>query len=308
MNKILFFLLSVSITISVLIGINRANKPIIPAPIQIPVPTPSPSPVPAPPIIPPKPVPPPQPKPLPGSMVQWMKLNKQQNHNTKSPFLNDIVNHLPPFGNQYYDSDLPTWGHEGTHGVNAYVRNKFGKVGQVGFYVGNDQAIILNQPKLTLKQIADTIPNDLRGSRYQLYFVNQLSSWNEWPLYCFDEWVAYTNGAAVGIEITDRQHSDLMVGAVEFSIYALCACVAIDKYDPDYLKTNTQFKEFVAHELQRSIKVYQKGILFPQYQWDTPLVRNVMNNQAIRNVLQKMYGDSLTLEKLFGEKTWQESN
>jgi hypothetical protein len=250
--------------------------------------------------------------------VQWIKLPKQQNKNANTPFLTDIVSHLPTsFGNQYFSSDRVTWGHETTHGINSHIRNTIGGPingpnGRIaGFYVGDDKACVMSQPKLKLSQIAGVIPQNLRGNRYQLYFVSQRRDWEDMPLYPFDEWVAYTNGAAVGIEIGSRtadeqvtlNNSDVMVGALEFSVYAMCVCIAIDKYDPDYLRTNEQFKEFVAHELKRSIAIYKKGIVMPEYRWDTPLEKNVRANAECVAILRKMYGDRLTMETLFGTLT-----
>jgi hypothetical protein len=91
-----------------------------------------------------------------------------------------------------------------------------------------------------------------------------------------------------------------MVGALEFSIYAILTCVAIDKYDPSFLQ-NKQYKEFVASELKRSIDIYRKGIILPQYIWDTPLEKNVRQDQSCINILNKMYGNDLTMRKLFDD-------
>lgn len=277
-----------------------------------------PQPQPQPPAPAPQPIPPPIPipTPIPGSQVDWFNFPVQQNKKANTPFLTDIVSHLPTkFGNQYFDNDPVTWGHETTHGIHSHLRNTFGK-GNVAFYVGNNKAAFMPQPKMKLKQISDIIPSNLRGSRYQTYFVSQLKGWNDFPLYVFDEWVAYTNGAGVGLETpanklnltakhrelhtVSENRSDVMVGALEFSVYAMLTCVAIDKYDPSFLQ-NKQYKEFVASELKRSIDIYRKGIILPQYIWDTPLEKNVRQNQDCINILNKMYGDGLTMRKLFDD-------
>jgi hypothetical protein len=299
MNKIVYFILLIAIMI-VSLFIIKNNTPIPqPQPQPIPIPIPEPKP----------------PTPIPGSQVDWFNFPIQQNKKANTPFLTDIVSHLPTkFGNQYFDNDPVTWGHETTHGIHSHLRNVFGK-GNVAFYVGNNKAAFMSQPKMKLKQISDIIPNNLRGSRYNTYFVNQLSGWNGVPLYVFDEWVAYTNGAAIGLETPGRvnltpkhrelhtvsdNRSDVMVGALEFSIYAILTCVAIDKYDPSFLQ-NKQYKEFVASELKRSIDIYRKGIILPQYIWDTPLEKNVRQDQSCINILNKMYGNDLTMRKLFDD-------
>jgi hypothetical protein len=200
-----------------------------------------------------------------GTRVHWINFPAQQNRQTGSLFLTDIVSHLPiQYGNQYYSADRVTWGHETTHGIHSHLRNNFhppanGSKRGVAFYVGDNKAALLSQPKLSLTQIAVVIPSNLRGNRYELYFIQQANDWNDYPLYVFDEWVAYTNGAVVGVETPERTdeeqvilgNSDVMIGALEFSIYAMATAIAIDKYDPGYLQNNEQFREFLAHELKR---------------------------------------------------------
>ena len=239
----------------------------------------------------------------PGMNVKWIFFPKQRDQDGHTPFLTDIVTHLPTYlGNQYFESDRVTWGHETTHGINSHIRNKIAQPGEVGFYCGYNQVAVVSQPKMTLSQIAGMIPQNLRGSRYQLYFVSQAGDWNDTPLYCFDEWVAYTNGAAVGLETPSDNSggsSDFMIGALEFAIYAICTCMAIDKYDPAFLN-NKQFKEYVAHELKRSINIYRVGIVMPQYKWDRTLETNVRANADCAAILNKMYGNMLTMDTLFG--------
>ena len=276
--------------------LNKHNNPNLP---NNPIPQPI-SPIPD------KPNPkPPEPQPIivPGSQVKWFYFPPQRNDFTiKIPFLKDIVTHLPSsFGNKYYFKDEDTYGHECTHGIHAHLRNTFCKGKEVAFYVGENKAVIINQPKLTLGQIAQIIPPNLRGSRYSLYFVSQLRDWNNTPLYVFDEWVAYTNGATVALESPSKNHTDTMIAPMEFAIYSIFTCIAIDKYDSSYLQENTQYKEFVAHELQRAIGIYRKGIVLPQYKWDSQLPSIVQQNQDCINIINKMYGQNLTLNKLFND-------
>lgn len=279
----------------------KSSPPIEPEPQPQPWPIPIPQPVPF-----PIPIPIPQPVPQPKlPQVNWTLFSsqRQDSHNPQTAFLKDIANHLNPrFANQYYFKDPDTWAHETTHGIHSDLRMQFCKGNDVAFYIGGDKAVIISQPKLKLKQIGELIPRNLRGSRYQTYFVSQLGGWNDVPLYVFDEWVAYTNGATVGLETpAGKDHTDAMLGPLEFSIYAMITCIAIDKYDPEYLNTNLQYKAFVAHELKRSIGIYRKGIVMPQYTWDTQLPANVQQNQECIRILRKMFGDEITMDSLFKE-------
>jgi hypothetical protein len=237
----------------------------------------------------------------PGDSVKWGTLPKQCGRDHRFRFLCDILCHCPRDLADVFDHPHPvTCGHETTHGINSYLRGLH--PGQAAFYIGEGKYAVLAQPRVTLTQIGECIPEELRGTRYDLYFVQQTKHWDNRPLYCFDEWVAYINGAIVGLEVPDPgdgERTDYMLAPAEFAIYALCACVAIDKHDPNYLKTNPQFREFVAHELKRAMAVHRKGIQLPHYRWDTTLVERAGKNKELAAVLRKMYGDQLTLEMLF---------
>ena len=76
---------------------------------------------------------------------------------------------------------------------------------------------------------------------------------------------------------------------------------AIEKHDPDYLRDNKQFRGFLAHELRRSIGIYRRGMKLDHFRWERRLERNLMkqdDSQEIRQVVQRLYGDDLTLEDL----------
>jgi len=84
--------------------------------------------------------------------------------------------------------------HEGTHQINSVIRNRYqGRMSAV--YVLNDIAAVVENPSLTLTDLAHAVPADLRGDGYQLYLVDQAQYWNDWPCYVLDEWSAYIIGA-----------------------------------------------------------------------------------------------------------------
>jgi hypothetical protein len=122
----------------------------------------------------------------------------------------------------YRDDDKVTWAHEGTHSINSRMRNTMGV--QNGYYLLDRQGIGLSNPKLTLKEIADAVPSDKRGRLYKLYMVDAQKWWNETPLYCVDELVAYINGSIVGVENEmDKRALDSYIRAVEMYGYCIVA-------------------------------------------------------------------------------------
>jgi len=257
---------------------------------------------------------------LPGDDVEWIRFPAQNDQSNPQwgDFLTDIAQHLPTqYGDHYSSNDRITHAHEATHGINSHLSNHsrdfrdladFASEGPAyGFYVGHNQAILLSGPRVKLSQVAAMIPESLRGSRYQLYCIEQQKYFEDHPLYLFDEWVAYTNGASAGVELTEKNQLDMprndaLIGPMEFSIYALGVAAAIQKHDPDYLRDNKQFRGFLAHELRRSIGIYRRGIRLEQFRWERRLERNLLkqdDSQAVRQMVHRLYGDALTLDDLF---------
>src|SRR5438309_5709888 len=109
---------------------------------------------------------------LPGDDVEWIRFPAQNDQSNPQwgDFLTDIAQHLPTqYGDHYSSNDRITHAHETTHGINSHISNHLRHDGgpAYGFYVGNDQAILLSGPRVKLSQVAALIPESLRGSRYQ---------------------------------------------------------------------------------------------------------------------------------------------
>jgi hypothetical protein len=259
---------------------------------------------PLPPVIDPLPVNP-IPKPVdhePGDHVEWIKYPKKKNYTNTAfgPVLIDIEQHIDPsHGGAYRDDDLLTWGHETTHGINRDIRINIGKVGQNGFYCLEDRAIVLNDPKLTITNVASLIPNIIRGSRYNLYLIDQAGQWDDMPTYLLDEWTAYINGTTVGadqlkhgLHVRDNK-SDDAIAPMEFTYYSLALCHAIKKYDPDYFKSNPNFTEFVAFNIRRSVLVYREVINDEKFNWETTLIDSFINSPEtndLKNIAIELWG------------------
>jgi hypothetical protein len=131
------------------------------------------------------------------------------------PIVTDVESHLYA-GHPYRDADRITWVHEGSHGVSSLLRNKWGCP---AFYVLQNRAVLMPEPRTTLSAVAGRVPQSLRGEVYNLYLIQMQQWWNNQPSFVFDEWVAYTNGAEarrrLGIpdrEETLRYASEFIVG------------------------------------------------------------------------------------------------
>jgi hypothetical protein len=255
----------------------------------------------------------------PGSRVKWVRFSAQNQESSCEwgDFLTDIARHLPSqYGKKYYSDDRITHAHETTHGINSHLSNhpeeivpgRRGHGPIYGFYVGHDQAVILTGPRIKLSEAAAMVPSSLRGARYQLYCIDQQKYFEDYPLYLFDEWVAYINGATAGVELTEKKQlemprNDALVAPLEFSIYALALTAAIQKHDPDYLRENNQYLEFLAHELRRATRIYRRGMKLDQFRWEQKLEHNLLrqdDSRELREIVRQVYGDDLKLEELLG--------
>ena len=248
----------------------------------------------------------------PGDGVQWLAFPSQQSLSDSSwgTALTDIANHLPSsYGNTYYDSDKVTHGHETTHGINSHLRNYFNDTGETanGFYVLNDRGALVVEPDIRKSEVAQYVPAALRGSRFSLY-VTGSTSWDDRPLYLFDEWVAYTNGGEVGTNLVDEGKwsygwRDAVMGQLEFTVYAVATAIAVAQGDPSYFASNTQFREFLAWNIERAMRIFRKGAAMASFEWDSQddyyqTLQTGAAGEPIRAFVRDTYGVSWTNEVL----------
>lgn len=213
----------------------------------------------------------------PTAGVVWFTWPAQQTKAdaTWGGVLTDIANHLPAsYGDTYWDADAMTAGHETSHGIHAHLRNNEtpASIGWNAFYVLGDRAAFVAEPAMRKSAVNAYVPTSLRGSRYDTYLVGQ-TAWDDSPLYLFDEWSAYANGAAVAIDQVQHglytgQWTDAVMGPLEFSAYAIATAKAISVVDPTYFASNVQFKRFTAWQIQRAMKLYGLGSVMTQFTWD----------------------------------------
>lgn len=248
----------------------------------------------------------PQPKIKPGSQVEWFEFKPLKNLTDASwgELLTDIENHVPKeYGTQYRSSDKDTWAHESTHGIHAYLNNNFGNPNYYCFYPGNNKAAKVKHPKFTIKDVANALPVSLRESRYNLYLVQQTSQFNSRPLYLWDEWISYANGAATGIELVNKgtykpAKNNICLGVLEFNVYATYVAIVQKKLDPQY--DNKQLLEVLAWNLERGMKIYTEGQKLSVYNWDNDKYLNQLRNSndaaELRKFLIDTYGAEWTKE------------
>lgn len=169
---------------------------------------------------------------------------------TLGKVLRDIESHMP-FGHPYTSRNKITWAHETTHGINSAIRNGYpNPAGVNGFYCLENRACVLYEPKTTIRVIADQIPEVLRGPSYQLYLVQQAREWNNRPLYLFDEWVAYTNGAATGRELNYQGWYYELLQVHNFNVYCIYMAMTVKTVCPDY--DDAQMKLFMKWNIERT--------------------------------------------------------
>src|SRR3989338_7176114 len=210
----------------------------------------------------------------PGTLVEFFELRPFNSKNSSQwgEVLKDVVNHEAPGDSNIYQ-DKVTLAHETSHGIHAYIRNKLNTTGKKanGFYVLQNRAVVLLEPKMRKSQIARFVPLSLRGPRFSTYITGQ-SAWDDTPLYVWDEWNAYTNGGEAGVDLVERGlwkdgWRDAVAGQLEFVVYAIATAMAVQTHDPDYFAQYRQFTEFLAFNIKRSMDSYRIGSRMPEFAW-----------------------------------------
>jgi hypothetical protein len=143
----------------------------------------------------------------------------------------DILNHCANYQSFVVADSKVTSSHELTHGCNSDIRNAAG--GKVnGFYVGQDRAIVIPELNCRKSDVAQYVPSSLQSSRFSLYVTGQ-TEWDDSPLYIYDEFVAYTNGAWAALTLKRLENyvesGRIVDGPVEFVSYGAAVLMAADK-------------------------------------------------------------------------------
>jgi hypothetical protein len=210
--------------------------------------------------------------------VEWFTWPEQQTNLGQTAWgtdLIDVARHLPAsYGTTYWDASPVTASHETSHGIHAHLRNYEAPspIGWNALYVLGNKAAFIDEPAIRKSDIKTRIPAALRGSRYQLYLVEQ-TAWDDSPLYVFDEWNAYINGAEVAVQQVQQglwtgAWQDAVMGPLEFTAYAIATLKTVSELDAAGFASNVQLKRFTAWNIKRAMKLFDEGRVMTQFTWD----------------------------------------
>ena len=165
--------------------------------------------------------------------------------------------------------------HETAHSIHNELRNYYKRLLKDNklnvIYLLNSKAAIVSDANITIKMIQPYVYKPLRSSRYSLYLEKQTAFWNDSPTYILDEWNCYILGAECAIDDflqnKNLEKTNVLSGALEFSVYTLAMCLAIQDHDPDYWINYPQFKALVKYNLMRSERVLRLGGHIPEFQY-----------------------------------------
>ena len=205
--------------------------------------------------------------------LQIIQLSKVRNANLGGYVLNDIVSYYMNGSacmsyTTYAASEKPTYAHEATHGLNACIRNNKNNTGKKanGFYLLEGKAAVVVEPSIRKSTVGSYVPSNLRNlditNRFNTY-VTGMSEWDDTPLYIFDEWMAYINGAKEAISLTknnqliSNEHG-LVHGAIEFMVYASALIKAASEKDSSF-DSNTQLKALYKYLFKTTVSLYNQG-------------------------------------------------
>jgi hypothetical protein len=127
--------------------------------------------------------------------------------------------------------DLVTWAHEMAHGASNRLHASTIKH---GIYLGNGKGVVLKHPKVTIEQVANSVPKDQRGPIFKLYMVEQRKDWNTSPAYLLDEWNAYIVGTIARKQLGWDKRKETEDFAREMERYCRVMLAVVQKRDPEY--------------------------------------------------------------------------
>lgn len=182
-----------------------------------------------------------------------------QQRTSEDSFYGEILNRTDNVISGY---DRATNAHENIHMINAYHRNRFFGRLQAFYITGEKRLFLTPKPRLLKNDVKIFIPPSVRGFRFKTY-LDGAQDWNDTPTYLMDEWVAYIGGGMVALQDyenkVNREQSDRMCGALEFSIYTIALCMAIEQKDGEFWKNRVDFREFVNKMLVKSHEIFHRG-------------------------------------------------
>jgi hypothetical protein len=188
-----------------------------------------------------------------------MKINWPKLHDNIRPAWGDVCNDVwmhTTKADIYVDSDIVTTAHEVTHKVNNDIR--LDHQGYNGFYLLKDLAYRIKEPATTIREVASKVPKELIGRIFKLYLVDQAGAWNNQPLYICDEWVAYTNGTACGLDLEVKgllksKRADTVGNMLEMTAYSMTLFNLLREKD-------SELSDFYSCQLDRVMVYYVQAL------------------------------------------------
>ena len=214
----------------------------------------------------------------------------------------DVINHskTTPFSGESRSTNA----HETAHGIHNVLRNEYSAVLKRkvnGFYILQGRGVIVEEPKIKKSHINYFIPANLRSYRWKNYF-EESKDWEDRPLYILDEFSAYIIGAKVGIDdVKNKRHTDKwhdgVSGCLEFSIYTIGLCIAVQNGDVEYWDNNIQFRNFVNMQLHEANVSFIEGCKMEEFKskrQDLLLHELLYSEEAdhYRHMLHKYFNDA----------------
>ncbi len=150
------------------------------------------------------------------------------------PILRDLYSRVedPEYWRLKDKSDLVSWVHELNHGASFQSCTPEVKH---GIYLLDGRAIVLTNPKVTITQVAASIPRRDRGPIFSHYMVTQRKGWDSQPLYLLDEWTAYIHGAIAHDQLgMGDERSETYAFALEMERYCRALVREVEARDPGY--------------------------------------------------------------------------
>jgi hypothetical protein len=237
--------------------------------------------------------------------VEWFTWPEQQPSLGQAAWgvdLIDVARHLPAsYGQTYWDASPVTASHETSHGIHAHLRNYEApmSIGWNAFYVLGNKVAFVDEPAIRKSDIKARIPVGLRGSRYQLYLVEQ-TAWDDTPLYVLDEWNAYVNGAEVAVQqvqagLWTGAWQDAVMGPLEFTVYAIATLKTVKELDAAGFASNVQLQRFTAWNIKRAMALFEQGRVMTQFTWDRQdqyavTLRTSAEAEALRQFARDTWG------------------
>lgn len=237
-------------------------------------------------------------------ILEFIDVPKKSNIDDYTVY-NDVTSrHKYPFGDS---AGRHINVHETAHGIHSDLRNEYQKKLKYKcntFYCLKGKAVVLREPKITIKDVTKYIPPNLRSYRYQLYFVDQIKNWNDMPTYILDEWTAYILGSMCAVEDYEKglqkPVSDAVSGCLDFSIYSIAMAMAVKDLEPNYWIENPNLREFIKFNLQRAENTFLLGKDAFRSSKQDKLLNSFLNEKEsdnLRNFMRNEFGDYFLKQK-----------